>query len=141
MTRRPTDLGCLLSVRMAEAAAMLSISKDHLWRLTARNEVPHRRIGGRCVLYSVDALREWLRGDVVVSPGAVDARDDGGETARSETTTDQPSRRSVRAIRVMPHEPAEVRDRPSPHMSHEDPSGTVPGGQRHERSPRGARST
>lgn len=48
-----------LGLRPREAAEMLGISPRLLWSLTAQNRVPHARIGRR-VVYSVDALREWL---------------------------------------------------------------------------------
>lgn len=48
-----------LSVRRREAAQMLSISVRTLERLTASGEIPCVRLD-RGILYSVEALREWL---------------------------------------------------------------------------------
>ena len=48
-----------LAYRPLEAAAALGFSKRKLEELTKNGEVPHAHVG-RCVLYPVDALREWL---------------------------------------------------------------------------------
>ncbi|OQB85179.1 MAG: Helix-turn-helix domain protein [Planctomycetes bacterium ADurb.Bin126] len=50
-----------MALRPKEAARALGISPRKLWELTIRREMPHRR-AGRAVLYSVDELREWLKG-------------------------------------------------------------------------------
>jgi len=48
-----------LALRAREAAAALAISERLLWEKTNRGEIPCTRIG-RCVVYPVDVLREWL---------------------------------------------------------------------------------
>jgi excisionase family DNA binding protein len=48
-----------LALRPREAARALGISPRKLWQLTNCGEIPCTRIG-RCVVYPVDVLREWL---------------------------------------------------------------------------------
>jgi len=52
----PTDR---LALRPAEAARALGIGRRLLWSMTVSGEVPHVKVG-RCTLYPVDALRDWL---------------------------------------------------------------------------------
>ena len=49
-----------LALRPRDAAAALSISERLLWGLTRKGEIPCVRMG-RAVVYSVDALRDWLK--------------------------------------------------------------------------------
>jgi len=48
-----------LALRLRDAARVLSVSERTLWSWTKKNGVPHIR-HGRCILYSVRALEEWL---------------------------------------------------------------------------------
>ncbi len=48
-----------LAYRPAEAAAALGFSKRKLEDLTKQGKVPHARVG-RCVLYPVRELEDWL---------------------------------------------------------------------------------
>ena len=48
-----------LALRPREAAAALGIGQRLLWEMTNRGLIPCVRIG-RCVVYPVDLLREWL---------------------------------------------------------------------------------
>jgi excisionase family DNA binding protein len=44
-------------------ADLLGCSKDTVYRLTGRNEIPHRRVGGtRRVLFVEAELRAWIDG-------------------------------------------------------------------------------
>ncbi len=63
-----------LAYRPLEAAAALGFSKRKLEQLTKTGEIPFVRVG-RCVLYPVEALRQWLA-DQVIS-GAADAKQEG----------------------------------------------------------------
>lgn len=49
-----------LALRPREAACALGIGIRLLWELTNRGEIPHVK-AGRCTLYPVDQLAEWLR--------------------------------------------------------------------------------
>lgn len=51
-----------LSFRPPEAARALGVSERLLWTWTQEQRVPHVRIGN-VVLYPVDELRGWLRGN------------------------------------------------------------------------------
>ncbi|MGH7179423.1 MAG: helix-turn-helix domain-containing protein [Tepidisphaeraceae bacterium] len=51
----------VLLLRPREASAALGISERTLWSLAERGEIPRVRIG-RAVAYSVDSLREFIRG-------------------------------------------------------------------------------
>jgi excisionase family DNA binding protein len=53
-----TKQALLLNSR--EAAQALSISEPHLSRLTRIGVIPHVRVG-KCLRYSVEALRAWIR--------------------------------------------------------------------------------
>ena len=53
--RQPT-----ISLRPREAATAIGISLSTLERLTKAGEVPAVKVG-RVTLYSVDALKDWLR--------------------------------------------------------------------------------
>ena len=48
-----------LAMRPKQAAKALGIGERLLWSLTNRGEIPCVRVG-RCVIYPVDLLREWL---------------------------------------------------------------------------------
>ncbi len=48
-----------LAMRPREAAKALGISERLLWEQTKKGMIPHIRLGS-AVLYSVDALRDWL---------------------------------------------------------------------------------
>jgi predicted DNA-binding transcriptional regulator AlpA len=48
-----------LALRARDAARALGISERLLWDLTKRGEIPCTRIG-RCVVYPVHLLQEWL---------------------------------------------------------------------------------
>ena len=50
-----------LSLRPKEAARSLGISERLLWSWTQNHQIPHVRVGG-VVLYPVEELRDWLRG-------------------------------------------------------------------------------
>ncbi|MEJ2705938.1 MAG: helix-turn-helix domain-containing protein [Sedimentisphaerales bacterium] len=50
-----------LAMRAKEAAKAIGISERTLWQWTEDGYVPHIR-RGKVVLYPVDALRDWLRG-------------------------------------------------------------------------------
>ncbi len=50
-----------LGLRPREAAKALGIGTRLLWTLTNTGEIPSRKVG-RCTVYSVDELREYLRG-------------------------------------------------------------------------------
>jgi excisionase family DNA binding protein len=50
-----------LSVRPREAARALGISERLLWSWTQHHQIPHVRVGG-VVLYPVEELQRWLRG-------------------------------------------------------------------------------
>jgi excisionase family DNA binding protein len=49
-----------LAMRLKEAAKALGISERLLWELTQRGVIPCVRLN-KAVLYSTDALRDWLR--------------------------------------------------------------------------------
>lgn len=52
-------------LRIKGAAKMLNISERHLWNLSKKGEIPHRRVGtGKRIicLYSVAELNKWLVG-------------------------------------------------------------------------------
>jgi excisionase family DNA binding protein len=51
-----------LALRPREAAKALGIGERLLFDLTKRGEVPHLRLGNKCVVYPLDALRDWLAG-------------------------------------------------------------------------------
>ena len=59
VTDRPVVTLSPLALRPPEAAAVLGIGERLLWERTNAGEIPSLKIG-RCVLYSVDALREYL---------------------------------------------------------------------------------
>ena len=48
-----------LALRPREAARAIGISERLLWSRTRAGEIPHVRVG-RCVLYPVAALEQWL---------------------------------------------------------------------------------
>jgi excisionase family DNA binding protein len=48
-----------LALRPREAARALGIGTRLLWELTNMGKVPHVKVG-RCILYPLDQLREWL---------------------------------------------------------------------------------
>jgi len=48
-----------LALRPREAARARGIGVRKLWELTNRGLLPHVKVG-RCVVYPVDLLREWL---------------------------------------------------------------------------------
>ena len=49
-----------LALRPREAAKALGVGERLLFDLTKRGEIPHLRLGNKCIVYPVDALREWL---------------------------------------------------------------------------------
>jgi hypothetical protein len=49
----------ILSLRPKQAQKALNIGARSLWVLTNQNLIPHVRVG-KCILYPVDQLREWL---------------------------------------------------------------------------------
>ena len=49
-----------LALRPREAAKALGIGERLLSDLTKRGEIPHLRLGNKCIVYPVDALRVWL---------------------------------------------------------------------------------
>lgn len=49
-----------LALRPAEAAKALGIGERLLWQETNRGAIPHLRIGGKAIVYPIEALREWL---------------------------------------------------------------------------------
>lgn len=49
-----------LALRPPQAAKALGIGTRLLWELTNRGEIPHTKLG-RCVVYPVAALEEWLK--------------------------------------------------------------------------------
>jgi excisionase family DNA binding protein len=55
------DTPCL-AMRPREAAKAIGVSERTLWQWTDDGYVPHIR-RGKVVLYPVDALRDWLRGE------------------------------------------------------------------------------
>ncbi len=54
-----------LAVKPRDAAAMLGISERTLWTYTNRGDIPCKKLG-RCVIYPVDRLRDWLNGNVTI---------------------------------------------------------------------------
>jgi excisionase family DNA binding protein len=48
-----------LALRPKEAAKALGIGTRLLWSKTNRGEIPHIKVG-KCVVYPIDALRDWL---------------------------------------------------------------------------------
>jgi len=48
-----------LALRPAEAARLLGIGRTLLWLMTARNEIPHARLGKR-IVYPLAQLEAWL---------------------------------------------------------------------------------
>jgi len=56
-----------LSMRAKEAAKSLGISERLLWEWTDKGIIPHIRLG-KAVLYPVDSLRDWLRGQAQANP-------------------------------------------------------------------------
>ena len=48
-----------LALRPSEAAKALGIGVRLLWELTNAGDVPHLKIG-RCTVYPVAALKDWL---------------------------------------------------------------------------------
>ncbi len=55
----PTDDLPRLALRPKDAARALGIGERLLWEMTNRGEIPCVRIG-RCVVYPVVVLNEWL---------------------------------------------------------------------------------
>lgn len=53
-----------LTVNAVEAAEMLGISERTLWKWTREKRIPSVKVGRR-VLYSVEALRRFINGNVV----------------------------------------------------------------------------
>ena len=49
-----------LALRPREAAKALGIGERLLSDLTRRGEIPHLRLGSKCIVYPVAALRVWL---------------------------------------------------------------------------------
>jgi excisionase family DNA binding protein len=49
-----------LALRPREAAKALGVGERLLFDLTKRGEIPHVRLGNKCIVYPVDALRNWL---------------------------------------------------------------------------------
>jgi len=58
-TPEATPLIQPLALRPREAAKALGLGTRKLWELTNRKIIPHIRLDS-AILYSVDALREWL---------------------------------------------------------------------------------
>ena len=57
-----TDAGeppCL-ALRPRNTAKALDIGERLLFDLTKRGEIPHLRLGTKCIVYPVDGLRDWL---------------------------------------------------------------------------------
>lgn len=50
-----------LAVRSKEAAQMLGISRPKVYELAARNDFNGAFKFGGCTLFSVEAMREWVR--------------------------------------------------------------------------------
>jgi excisionase family DNA binding protein len=67
-----------LSVRPKEAARALGISERLLWSWTQNHQIPHVRVGG-VVLYPVEELQRWLRGQTT----CIAAGQSGNESADS----------------------------------------------------------
>lgn len=59
-----------IALSVKELAAMLGVSESAVYWMCHRNEIPHRRTKARGkkgqgkILFSVDAIKEWLKGDV-----------------------------------------------------------------------------
>lgn len=49
-----------LALRPKEAAKALGIGARLLWQLTNSGQIPHTKLG-RCVVYPVAALTDWLK--------------------------------------------------------------------------------
>lgn len=50
-----------IAVRSAEAARMLGVSRPKVYELAAREDFHGAFKFGGCTLFSVEALREWVR--------------------------------------------------------------------------------
>ncbi len=64
----PADDVPRLALRPRKAARSLDISDRTLWTLTKAGLIPCIRVGG-LRLYSIDALRDWLREQAARQPG------------------------------------------------------------------------
>jgi len=53
-------VGRRLAVRVAEAAAMLAVSRSQMYELLRRGQIPSIRVGQR-VRVPLEALEEWVR--------------------------------------------------------------------------------
>jgi len=60
MLRNDADEPPRLALRPREAARALGVSERLLWSLTNRDLIPHVRLGNKCIVYPVAALRAWL---------------------------------------------------------------------------------
>lgn len=47
-----------------ETAEVLTISPRKLYELTRDKEIPHLRMGSRCVRYEMDSLKKWIASKV-----------------------------------------------------------------------------
>tara|TARA_R100001132_G_scaffold377_1_gene610 strand:- start:1949 stop:2170 length:222 start_codon:yes stop_codon:yes gene_type:complete len=47
-----------------ETAKVLTISPRKLYELTRDKEIPHLRMGSRCVRYEMDSLKKWIASKV-----------------------------------------------------------------------------
>lgn len=53
----------VLAVRAAEACRILNVGRRTLWSLTVSKQIPHLKIG-RCVLYPIREIQDWLSSQV-----------------------------------------------------------------------------
>ena len=54
-------------VRYKEAAKHLNLPEGTLRALVSREQIPHIRIGPRCVLFDVEALDSWIASKTVAA--------------------------------------------------------------------------
>ena len=46
-------------ITMEEAAALLGLTKNYMYKLTSRREIPFYKYGGRIVVFDRNAVLEW----------------------------------------------------------------------------------
>lgn len=72
--KHPSNLDPI-AVQLSEAARILNIAPSTLLELAKRNEVPHKKVGKRVILFPLEGLVMWLKNP------ATDPFQDGSEAA------------------------------------------------------------
>jgi excisionase family DNA binding protein len=55
----PQDIECF---RAPELAAYLGLSVQRVYALARRNEIPHKRVGDRTLVFPKQRILDWLHG-------------------------------------------------------------------------------